>query len=235
MPLLASFAPRANNARISLLHSSNANLFQVNSPQAISRRKMTREEDGKEEEEENEEEKEDERENGENESGEKEDEENEDGQDEEKEQEKSNVIPNTLCILGMVLVIWLVLNYVILAPGPPGTCTTYACQATAKLFLENMSNKTDPCEDFYDFACHNFDKEKKGPGLSDYYFDARDALVVELEDFLVTQLSDPVNFGGSEAVRYIGAIYAQAANRCELKVMSKCKLQPLIALPPVQC
>ncbi|XP_034943081.1 neprilysin-like [Chelonus insularis] len=43
-------------------------------------------------------------------------------------------------------------------------CTTPECQKIAQEFLHSMNKSVDPCDDFYDFTCGNWNQSSKIPG-----------------------------------------------------------------------
>lgn len=72
-------------------------------------------------------------------------------------------------------------------------CTSKECTRLAALFSSNMDEKIDPCEDFYEFACGNYDRERELPAgkpLRHTIIDAQTVLNKQVRQVLETDITD---------------------------------------------
>ena len=74
-------------------------------------------------------------------------------------------------------------------------CTSVSCINAAKLILNNIDEKADPCEDFNKFSCGNFIKNRRIPddaSSTDAFTDLRTALSYALSDALASYTNDDI-------------------------------------------
>lgn len=96
----------------------------------------------------------------------------------------------------------------------PNVCWSEACTSTAKVFKENMDASVDPCEDFYTYACGNF--EKQNSLLDEDYLSAMTKLQNEVRDFMIPRILQQSTKKEPTPVKLLRKFFSKATNQGKL-------------------
>lgn len=117
-------------------------------------------------------------------------------------------------------------------PSPePVVCHTNGCNESSRLIIENMDENIDPCYDFYDFACGNFNKynpipkERQFVGLLDNMQRDVDNKVMTILDQLTKSDS---RYSESKSIRYVKDMYDMCVDELVLEKNGVAPLKKLV-------
>lgn len=90
-------------------------------------------------------------------------------------------------------------------------CSTPACINTAKEILEGLDNRTDPCDNFYKFACGNAIKKMTIPS-DNLFIDMFDIIRTKVTEQLNSIFSEPIAKNETRSISLIKKYYQACMN-----------------------